>query len=187
MLSALGRRTLILVARERITSHLAGREPHYPQRLPELETPTGAFVSLHLAHGLEARLRGCIGRITSDRPLYDTVRETAFSAAFRDPRFPPLESDELDNLLIEISVLSALVRVDDARAIDPGVHGILIEQGRNSGLLLPQVAAQHRWDRTTFLEQTCRKAGLAPEAWRSPDTVLCTFTAEVFDEASTTV
>ncbi len=187
MLSAQGRRTLISTARERITSHLEGSEPHYPQRVPELEAPAGAFVSLHIVHGLESRLRGCIGRITSDRPLYDTVRETAFSAAFHDPRFPPLEKDELRNLLVEISVLSALVRVGDVRAIEPGLHGILIEHGHSSGLLLPQVAAQHRWNRETFLEQTCRKAGLAPDAWRSPNTVIRAFTAEVFDETSTTV
>ncbi len=187
MLSAQGRRTLICIARESIISRIEGREPHYPRRLPELESPAGAFVSLHIIDGLEPRLRGCIGRITSDRPLYDTVRETAVSAAFGDPRFPPLERDEADNLVVEVSVLSPLVPIADVRTIKPGVHGILIEHGRNSGLLLPQVAAQHRWDRKTFLEQTCRKAGLAPDAWRSPDTVLSVFTAEVFDEASTTV
>ncbi len=184
MLSAQARRTLITVARKRITSELTGHDPGYPDRLPELEAPGGAFVSLHILHGFEPRLRGCIGHITSDLPLYDTVREAAFAAAFRDPRFPPLTKDEIADVVIEISVLSALERITDTRSIEAGRHGILIEHGRHSGLLLPQVALSHRWDRTTFLEQTCRKAGLDPDAWRSPDTVIRIFTAEVFDESS---
>ena len=178
------RRVLLAVARQEIAAALTVGNPILPPRQPELETPCGAFVSLHLAGGRMRRLRGCIGVVHSDRPLYDTVRECACAAAYRDPRFPPLTSAELASVTIEISVLSPLERITDIRLIEPGVHGILIEYGRHSGLLLPQVAKENRWTRSTFLEQTCRKAGLPPGAWADQGAELCIFQAEVFDEAT---
>lgn len=184
MLTAIDRQTLLTVARERIVAQLTGDEPDYPPRRAELEIEGGAFVTLHLARGGNRHLRGCIGNIESVRPLYDTVRDAAYSAAFRDPRFPPLSSDELGMIELEISVLSRLETITDTRLIVPGTHGIMLERGPHSGLLLPQVASERGWDRTTFLEQTCRKAGLPPGAWSDPSTRIRIFTAEVFDESS---
>ena len=184
MLRAIDRQTLLTVARERIVSQLTGKEPDYPPRNPEVEIEGGAFVTLHLVRGGARSLRGCIGYIESLRPLYDTVRDTAYSAAFRDPRFPPLDVGELGTIELEISVLSNLEEITDTRLIVAGTHGIMLERGPRSGLLLPQVAAEREWDRTTFLEQTCRKAGLPPGAWSDPATTIRIFTAEVFDESS---
>jgi AmmeMemoRadiSam system protein A len=132
----------------------------------------------------ERRLRGCIGHIESTDPLYDTVRQAAYAAAFRDPRFRPLAPEELGRIELEISVLSRLEEVEDTRVIIAGTHGIMIEHGAHAGLLLPQVAAERNWDRETFLEQTCRKAGLPPGAWSDPESRIRIFTAEVFDETS---
>lgn len=184
MLSPLDRQTLLTVARERITAHAMGRDPELPPRRAELEIPGGAFVTLHVLEHGRNQLRGCIGHIESTRPVYDTVHDAAYSAAFGDPRFPPLTADELGRIELEISVLSRLETITDSRVIVPGTHGIMLERGFHSGLLLPQVASERNWDRLTFLEQTCRKAGLPPGAWSDPDTVIRIFTAEVFDESS---
>lgn len=184
MLSPSERQTLLSVAREHITSHLLRSAPSYPPRRAELEIEGGAFVTLHAVRDGERRLRGCIGHIESEMPLYDTVRDAAFSAAFRDPRFPPLTESELGSIEIEISVLSPLETISDPGVIVAGVHGIMLQRGRHAGLLLPQVASERSWDRQTFLEQTCRKAGLPSGAWSDSATTIRIFTAEVFDESS---
>lgn len=183
MLSRNDRTLLLGIARERIVAELEGRPPLYPEPTPALGRRSGAFVSLHVDVRGEPALRGCIGRIEPDRSLAETVREMAGAAAFRDPRFPPLTSDELPRITLEISVLSPLERIPPAQA-DPGTHGLFIRLRGRSGLLLPQVAASRRWDRETFLRQTCRKAGLAEGAWRDPDAELFAFTAEVFDAST---
>jgi len=139
----------------------------------------GAFVTLHN----DAALRGCIGFVLPYKPLVDTVREMAVAAATRDPRFPPVESQELPRLHIEISVLSPLREIMDVDEIIVGEHGIYIQNGYNSGLLLPQVADEYNWDRQTFLEQTCRKAGLSESAWQDEKTVIKIFSAQVFGES----
>ena len=110
--------------------------------------------------------------------------EMAEAAALRDPRFPPVSPDELDDLEIEISVLTVPKEIHDINEIEVGKHGIIIERGFNSGLLLPQVATEYGWDRITFLEHTCRKAGLPPNAWKEKGTIIKIFSAEVFDEHS---
>ena len=163
---------------------LTAQDPLFPPRQPELETPSGAFVSLHLAEDGMLRLRGCIGIVESNRPLFDTVRECASGAAFRDPRFTALTAPELDAVMIEISVLSPLERITDVRLIEPGIHGIMIQCGGHSGLLLPQVATERHWRRSTFLEQTCGKAGLPPGAWADQEAAIFIFEAEVFDETT---
>ena len=130
-------------------------------------------------------LRGCIGHIAADRELGAVVREMTVAAARDDPRFPPVEPDELPDLALEISVLSEaapLVPVDPAR-IAVGRDGVMVRRGRNVGLLLPQVARDHQWGPDALLAATCRKAGLQPEAWREPGTELFTFQADVFGEA----
>lgn len=140
----------------------------------------GAFVTLN-KYG---RLRGCIGYIFPIMPLCYTVRDAAANAALRDRRFPPVSVSELPELEYEISVLSPLRRVLDVEQIRVGTHGLVIKKGSQEGLLLPQVAAERQWDRITFLEQTCQKAGLFKDAWKDEDTDIFAFTALVFDEHS---
>jgi AmmeMemoRadiSam system protein A len=135
----------------------------------------GVFVTLH--H--RGDLRGCIGRLEADRPLPELVAECAVSACSVDPRFSPVTAAELADLAIELSILGFRERVASVDDVEIGRHGLLIERGRSRGLLLPQVASEHRWDRRTFLEQTCRKAGLEAGAWQDGATVW-RFEAEVF-------
>jgi hypothetical protein len=136
----------------------------------------GAFVTLK-RHG---ELRGCIGNIVGTAPLGETVAQMAKAAATADPRFPPLKPEELKGLELEISVLTPLEPVIDPKDIVVGRHGLFIVYGNNRGLLLPQVATEQGWDRETFLEQTCWKAGLPPGAWRNPGAQIYKFSAEVF-------
>ena len=139
----------------------------------ELERPRAAFVSLH-KHG---KLRGCVGHVAIDTPLRQVVAEMAQAAALDDTRFPPVTAEETADLAIEISVLSPLapIRPEEVR---PGVHGLAVRQGWRRGLLLPQVAASQHWDAERFLSETCRKAGLEPDAWKRGAEVEG-FTAEV--------
>jgi hypothetical protein len=142
-------------------------------RLTELR---GAFVTI-TKRGM---LRGCIGHIRAMLPLYKTIEEMAAAAAFDDPRFPPITKNELKDLEIEISVLTPFKQITDVKEIEVGKHGIYIEKGFYSGLLLPQVATEYKWDRDTFLEHTCRKAGLPPDAWKEKDTRISIFSADIF-------
>jgi hypothetical protein len=145
---------------------------------PRLKELRGAFVTLTR----DGELRGCIGYVTPQVPLYQAVADMAVNAAVRDPRFPPVTRDELRKLRIEISVLSPLAPCPDPQSVQVGKHGLVIQKGGRSGLLLPQVPVEWGWDRRQFLEQVCRKAGLPPNAYREPDAVLMTFTAVVFHE-----
>ena len=130
-------------------------------------------------------LRGCIGHIAADRELGAVVRDMTVAAARDDPRFPPVEPDELPDLALEISVLTeaapVVPPVDPAR-IAVGRDGVMVRRGRNAALLLPQVARDHQWGVDALLAATCRKAGLPAEAWREPGTELFTFQADVFGE-----
>jgi AmmeMemoRadiSam system protein A len=126
------------------------------------------------------RLRGCIGYVEALKPLYSTVRECAVAAALQDPRFDPLSPEELPGLRIEISVLSPLEDIQPEQ-VAVGRHGLLISQGLRRGLLLPQVPLEWNWDREHFLEETCMKAGLPPDAWREGARIQA-FTAQVFEE-----
>ncbi len=176
------RKQLLAWARETLEVYLGDRTvPEVPvERLdPVLMEPAGAFVTLHLG----TQLRGCIGTFEADSPLAETVRDMAISAATRDPRFRPVVKGELDLIHIEISVLSPRRKVEDPLSeIRVGEHGIYITQGWHRGVLLPQVATENGWDLETFLEHTCLKAGLPTDAWRSPDTRVEVFTAQVFGE-----
>ena len=141
------------------------RNKLYGNRLSGLKTDSknlnqerGAFVSLHK----RGRLRGCIGHIRGDRPLKDTIKDMAIAAAFEDPRFPSLTKEEFNELEIEISILTPFEKINDVNKIEVGKHGIYITKEFHAGLLLPQVATEHNWDRMTFLEQTCAKAGAPP-------------------------
>lgn len=127
------------------------------------------------------RLRGCVGQPEAAGPLVDTVARCAVLAAFEDERFPPVRKEELSELRIEISVLSPMMRAA-LEQIELGRHGLLVRSGRARGLLLPQVAIEHRLTREQFLAETCLKAGLKRDGWQSPGTEIFTFTAEVFSE-----
>lgn len=141
-----------------------------------LKQDLGAFVTLKLGRNL----RGCIGNITGTRPLYLTVYDMARASAFEDPRFPPLSPHEFENLSIEISILSEVKPCPDPERVEIGRHGLVVRQGGNSGLLLPQVPLEWGWDREAFLAHTCRKAGLPPDAWKQKNTSLFWFEAVVF-------
>ena len=144
--------------------------------LEALTRDRGAFVTLKE----KGDLRGCIGYIAPLKPLCQTVRDVAAYAALRDPRFKPVAAAELNELEYEISVISPLRRVTDWKQIQVGHDGLLVTKAGQEGVLLPQVASEQRWDRTTFLDQTCLKAGLPPRCWQDEDTDVFLFTALVF-------
>jgi AmmeMemoRadiSam system protein B/AmmeMemoRadiSam system protein A len=143
-----------------------------------LKKDRGAFVTLQQ----DGNLRGCIGYTAAVQPLYETVRDAALNAATKDPRFPAVSKEELSKLNYEISVLSPFRQIADTDQIQVGKHGLLIQKGKSAGLLLPQVATDYQWDRRTFLEHTCRKAGLPPDAWKDEATDIFIFSAFVFGE-----
>ena len=161
---------------ESVRNPPGGRPPQVEEPEGPLAASCGAFVTLHKG----GRLRGCIGNIEASRPLYQTVGECARSAALRDPRFEPVSPDELPLLHVEISVLSPMeeIRPED---MEVGRHGLLISSGFQRGLLLPQVAVEFNWGREEFLEETCLKAGLPPDAWKHGAKIQA-FTAQVFGE-----
>ncbi|MBW2091304.1 MAG: AmmeMemoRadiSam system protein A [Deltaproteobacteria bacterium] len=146
--------------------------------VPPFTAPRGAFVTLRKA----GQLRGCIGTFSTQNSLSATVEEMAVAAAFQDPRFPPLRPEELPEVELEISVLTPMRQIENVEEIEVGRHGIYIVQGFYSGVLLPQVATENHWDRQTFLEQTCLKAGLNRDCWCSKETQIFVFSAEVFSE-----
>src|SRR5262249_35001758 len=143
-----------------------------------LAEPGSAFVTVHSA----GRLRGCVGRVDRTLPLAEVVAQCAIGAVTHDTRFRPLQANEVDETEIEISVLSEL-QPASAHAVEIGTHGVMVSRAERRGLLLPQVAAERKWSVDRFLEETCKKAGLEPDAWRDPQTSLLTFTAEIFSEA----
>jgi AmmeMemoRadiSam system protein B/AmmeMemoRadiSam system protein A len=146
---------------------------------PQLTSRAGAFVTLH-KHG---QLRGCIGNLIGQKPLYLTIRDMAVEAAVGDPRFPPLSLSELNDVDIEISVLSPMKKIRDPDNIIMETHGVLVRKGFRSGVFLPQVATETGWSKEEFLSHLCsRKAGLSPSAWKDKDTEVYIFTASVFSE-----
>jgi len=173
--------TLLDLARESV-EHAVRTNQAFEAASPEspvLHQERGAFVTLRV----EGALRGCIGFTSATKPLYLTVRDTATLAALRDPRFPPVEAEELPQLQYEISVLSPLRRVRDVSEIQVGQHGLLIRNGSKEGLLLPQVPVEQGWDRMQFVEQTCAKAQLKTNAWKDDGTDIFKFTAVVFGDS----
>src|ERR1700688_1057592 len=170
------RKLLLQIAHESILSFLEGQDISLPAPSSHLAEPRGVFTTLNVA----GKLRGCVGFPTPVLPVYRAVMETARAAACEDPRFQPISLQEARALHISISVLSPLQPVSPDEIII-GRHGLVISKGAQRGLLLPQVPAEQGWDRITFLEQTCLKAGLSPDAWLS-GTRVETFTAEVFGD-----
>jgi AmmeMemoRadiSam system protein A len=168
------RALLLALAHEAITSALEQRELQTSSLTPHLSELRGAFTTLYLLR----KLRGCVGYPSAILPLHRTVIETARAAAFEDPRFPPVTLNEAGGLKVSLSVVSP-VRPIRAEEVEVGRHGLVISYAGHRGLLLPQVATEHGWDRITFLEQTCRKAGVSATAWRE-GAIIEAFTAEVF-------
>jgi AmmeMemoRadiSam system protein A len=168
---------LLRLAREAILAKIDGRSLLAPE--PDSEWPAehrGVFTTLYL-HG---QLRGCVGYAMPIAPLSRAVMETACAAAFNDTRFAPVTSEEAHGLEISLSILSPLARIR-AEDVVVGRDGLLVSEGARRGLLLPQVPVENGWDRETFLEQTCRKAGLPLDAWRKGASIEA-FTAEVFGD-----
>jgi len=172
------RTALLHLAHEAILSALERRAISLDPPTAHFAEPRGAFTSLYL-HG---ELRGCVGYVLPVSSVYRAVAETARAAAFEDTRFHSVTLAEARDLRIELSILSPPKPIT-AEAIEVGRHGLLISTPFRRGLLLPQVPIEHHWDRVTFLEQTCRKAGLPPDAWQMSATIEA-FTAEVFGEKS---
>lgn len=173
------KQTLLDIARKAIALIVTeGRQLKVAALPGALAVPTGAFVTLRK----QRRLRGCIGRLSPLESLADVVAYCAAAAATEDPRFSRLVGDELPELEIEISVLSGVQRARP-EDVEAGLHGLVITREGRRGVLLPQVAREHRWPVERFLEETCRKAGLDANAWKDPETRVEIFTAETFSEA----
>jgi AmmeMemoRadiSam system protein A len=173
------KRALVALARDAVKG-AAGAPREIVAVAGDLPEASGAFVTIKRG----GQLRGCIGTLQCRRSLAEEIERVAVSAAREDPRFPPIQSSELHDLQIEVSVLGPLERIDpcDPATIEVGRHGLVVEQGSRRGLLLPQVATEWGWDRETFLSQTCAKAGLPPDAWRRGAAVY-RFDAIVFGES----
>jgi len=172
------REELLRIARKSIEKYLESRQyPPVTSENKELLKKCGAFVTLNK----NGNLRGCIGYTQAVMPLCETVSKAAIAAATQDTRFNPVSEEELKEIKISISALSPLRKVKDAKEIKVGTHGLVIKKWGRSGLLLPQVATEEGWDRLTFLQHTCLKAGLPTDAWKEGADIL-TFTADVFEE-----
>jgi len=179
------RKALLKLARSAIEAKLVkGAKVERPGPLPpSLTEVCGCFVTLH-KHG---QLRGCIGSIEPVSSLVECVESNARSAAFRDPRFPPLSRDELSDIDIEVSVLSVPQRLDFTdgedlkRQLEPLVHGVILSRGLNRSTFLPQVWKQLP-DKEQFLGHLCQKGGMPQKAWQDPETKVEVYQAEVFGE-----
>ena len=176
MIEPAERQRLLQLARDSIAAYLAGYPAPVAAPSSIMERRAGVFVSLHK----DRALRGCIGHIEPDQELSRAIPDSAIAAASADPRFAPMTAEELADVHIELSVLGPLERIGGPAEIEIGRHGLLVERGWNRGLLLPQVAPAWGWDAEAFLSQTCHKAGLPPDAWKTA--LVWRFEAEVFSE-----
>jgi len=168
------KKELLSIARNAITEYVTDRKVmEIDMKNPKLKTDGAVFVTIKE----KGSLRGCIGHVQAIMPLYQSVIKNAIAASSGDPRFPPMTKDELQDIEIEISILSPMQKLKNVNDIHIGKHGLVIRKGSQSGLLLPQVPTEQGWDRQTFLRQICAKAGLPEYAWK--DAELYTFTAEI--------
>lgn len=171
---------LLQIARESIKEEFGLGKVNLEQDFPlSIKEKCGAFVTLTI----DRELRGCIGYIVANKPLYEIVYEVAKKSAFEDPRFYPLTEEEVNHIEIEVSVLSPLRQIKSIDEIKIGEHGLVIQKGPFHGLLLPQVATRYNWTVKEFLEHTCQKAGLSKNEWKDPQTKIEVFSAEVFSES----
>ena len=176
MISSDDRQRLLTIARRALEARVRGERPPAIAEWPS-EIASGVFVTVHC----DGALRGCLGTIADDVRLGEAVARLAADVSTEDFRFARLQPAELPRVAIELSVLTPAEIVTDPATIDVGRDGLIVEQGTRRGLLLPQVAVEHEWDRETLLNQTCIKAGLPSSAWRHGATIR-RFQAEVFGE-----
>lgn len=176
---------LLKIARNNISSYLNGDEYNPPKNLPKIfDEKLGVFVTL----SLNSNLRGCIGYPEPYYSLIEGLLDVSISAAFDDPRFNPISSQEFDNIRLEISVLTKpqLIEIENytdyLTLIEIGRDGLIIENSYHRGLLLPQVPVEQNWDTLTYLENLCYKAGLSSESWKNDNTKLYAFQAQIFEE-----
>ena len=173
------KKALLAIARQAIIQGIeTGEEYIEPREEKHLNQRNGCFVTIKQ----DGQLRGCIGNFQSEVPLFREVAQMALASSTQDPRFYPMKQADLDNFSLEISVLSPLQKIEDINEIEVGKHGIYIEKSFHRGVLLPQVAVEHNWDRNTFLQQTCVKAGLPTDAWKAEDADIYVFSAQIFGE-----
>ena len=174
--SEIEKQTLLQLAHDSISIYLETHKlPDFLPEEPSLLQPAAVFVTLTI----NENLRGCVGQVFPDKPLYTAVQDAALSAAFSDPRFPPLGKSELNHLHIKIAILSPLSPIKEEE-VEIGQHGLMIEHNFRRGLLLPEVASDRNWDTKTFLENLCHKASLPPDAWKTADQLLG-FTTEIIE------
>ena len=166
--------SLKALCRASINEEFTFKPVYFDQAVLALTQNNGVFVTLKI----KDQLRGCIGVIETEEPLYESIYQMAKKAAFSDPRFLPLKENEFPAISIELSVMSVPELVDNVDAIQVGIHGLIVRKGHFTGLLLPQVAKEWGWDRIQFLEQTAKKAGLAPNDWKTAR--IWSFSAFVF-------
>jgi AmmeMemoRadiSam system protein A len=173
------RRELLAFVRGIIESELMNTEPPSPPALPLLRENRACFVTLH---DITGNLRGCIGNLEAFEPLGENLARNAHNAAFSDPRFPPLDPEELGETSIELSILTRPEPIADPTEFVIGEDGIILRQGMRGAVFLPQVAPEQGWDQETTLAYLSRKAGLSADGWKQPGTSFQTFRAEVFGE-----
>jgi len=179
-LNAKEKEILLNIARQAILQGVrTGEEYIEPREEKALNKRNGCFVTIKQ----NGQLRGCIGNFQSELQLFKEVAQMAQASATKDPRFYPLREEDLDNFNLEISVLSPLHKIEHIEQIEVGKHGVYIEKSFYRGVLLPQVATEHGWDRETFLKQTCIKAGLPTDAWEAADADIYIFSAQIFSES----
>jgi len=171
---------LLKVARETMKTYVkTGKTPTFKIKDGLLNEEYGSFVTLHK----KGQLRGCIGNIIGTMSLWKTVRNMAIESATGDPRFPAVREDELEQIDIEISVLTHPKRIKNIEEFHLGKHGVIIKKGFNQGVFLPQVAQETGWSKEEFLSFLCsHKAGLSPDAWKDKTTEIHIFSAQVFSE-----
>lgn len=178
-LSEADRKSILELARQAVEE--AVRQRQLLTEIPRaqiFDERCGVFVTLTVA----GKLRGCIGVVEAKAPLGESIVRCATESALEDPRFSPMQPEELSRLEIEVSLLSPLERIQPEQ-VEIGKHGLLVERGYRRGLLLPQVAVEHRFDREQFLRETCCKAGLPTDAWKMPETRVYGFSCEIVQEA----
>ena len=176
------RKELLELARKSIDFSLKNNKLQYKPEKPsnkKLVEERAVFVTLKI----DGELRGCIGQMVATQPLYLAVADFAYNAAFKDPRFYPLTKEELNQIHIEISVLTPMEKVSSWKELKVGIDGVLIKKGARSGVFLPQVATETGWDLETFLSNLCsHKAGLSPDSYKNPDTEIYKYQVELFEE-----
>jgi uncharacterized protein (TIGR00296 family) len=183
---------LVKLARRTVDEYVANRaRPEVPKDSPDsLRNKSGVFVTLNSITGKHVTLRGCIGRPYPTQPLVEATIDSAIDAAVNDPRFPPVKSAELGEILVELSVLTPPQKIqykdpqELLELVEVGRDGLIASRGMWRGLLLPQVPIEWEWDTRQFLEHTCNKAGLPLNAWKDPKTEFMSFQAEIFGEDS---